>query len=381
MLGDVMDDGHVDGIRQRGFAVRRVLMPSSGVESWTVVGPDGRPAGLVDEFLGWLTGIERSPNTVEAYARDLGLFWSFLDERGVAWDRVSVAELGEFAAWARRPAPNVLVMSEQAAKRSGSTVNRMLAAVMTFYEFQGRRGNTLARDLVVQTRSGRGNYKPFLHGIARARPRGRAVRLPEPERLPRTLSLEQVAAVIDSQQRLRDRFLFALLASTGMRVGQALGLRHEDVVSWERRIEIVPRDGGRSRARSKRGGRGSVPVPGELIRLWSDYMHEEYGELDSDFVFVNLWGGEIGRPLSYAAVNELVRRTRRLIGFHFTAHELRHTFATLAYRDGVALEVIGAVLTHRSPSSTLVYTHLTAEDLRSVLAERGVLDRVADLLV
>jgi integrase/recombinase XerD len=123
-----------------------------------------------------------------------------------------------------------------------------------------------------------------------------------------------------------------------------------------------------------------VPVPGELIRLWSNCMHEEYGELGSDFVFVNLWGGEVGRPLSYASVNELVMRTRRELGFHFTMHRFRHTFATLAYRDGVAVEVIGAVLTHRSPTSTLVYTHLTAEDLRRVLAERGVLDRVADLL-
>ena len=379
MLGRVMDDAHVDGMR-RGFVARRVRMPSSGVESWTVVGPDARPVPLVDEFLGWLTGIERSPNTVEAYARDLAAFWSFLAGRGVAWDRVSVAELGEFAAWARRPAENVVVISELAAKRSAQTVNRMLTAVMAFYEFQGRRGSSLARDLVVQTRGGRGGYKPFLHGISAARPRGRAVRLPERQRLPRTLSLERVAAVIDCQQRLRDRFLFALLASTGMRVGQALGLRHEDVVSWERRIEIVPREDDLSRARSKGGAHGSVPVPGELIRLWSDYMHEEYGAVESDFVFVNLWGGERGRPLSYAAVNELVVRTRRLLGFHFTAHMLRHTFATLAYRDGVALEVVGAVLTHRSRSSTLIYTHLTAEDLRAVLAERGVLDRVADLL-
>ena len=109
-------------------------------------------------------------------------------------------------------------------------------------------------------------------------------------------------------------------------------------------------------------------------------MHVEYGELDSDFVFVNLWEGEIGRPLSYAAVDKLVGRTRRRVGFHFTAHQFRHTYATLAYRDGVALEVIGAVLTHRSPSSTLIYTHPTAEDLRQALAARGVLDRVADLV-
>jgi integrase/recombinase XerD len=242
-------------------------------------------------------------------------------------------------------------------------------------------GNELARDLVVRTRSGRGAFKPFLHGIARDRPRGRPVRLPERQRLRRTLSLEQIAGVIDCQLRLRDRFLFALLASTGMRVGQALGLRHEDIVSWERRIEIVPREGSSGRARSKGGARGSVPVPGELIRLWSDYMHEEYGAVESDFVFVNLWKGEIGRPLSYSSVDELVRRTRELVGFHFTVHQLRHTFATLAYRDGVALEVIGPVLTHGSPSSTLIYTHLTAEDLRRVLADRGVLDRVADLLL
>jgi integrase/recombinase XerD len=370
----------VSACDQRGFDVRRVRMPSSGVESWTVVGPDRRPVAVVEEFLAWLTQIERSPNTVEAYARDLRLFWSFLDSRGLAWERVTVAELGEFAAWARRPAENVVVLSELAARRSAGTVNRMLTAVVAFYEFQGRRGNSLARDLVVQTRTGRGGYKPFLHGIAPAAPRGRAVRLPEQRRLPRTLSLEQVAAVIDAQRRLRDRFLFALLAGTGMRIGQALGLRHEDVVAWERRIEIVPRPGGRARARSKGGARGSVPVPGELIRLWSDYMHVEYGELDSDFVFVNLWEGEVGRPLSYAAVNRLVRRTRRRVGFHFTAHQFRHTYATLAYRDGVALEVIGTVLTHRSPQSARIYAHPTAEDLRAALAERGVLDRVADLV-
>ena len=82
-------------------------------------GADGRAVEVIDEFLGWLTGIERSPNTVEAYARDLGLFWSFLGGRGLAWDRVSVVELGEFAAWARRPAENVLVLSEQAAQAVG----------------------------------------------------------------------------------------------------------------------------------------------------------------------------------------------------------------------------------------------------------------------
>lgn len=363
-----------------GFQARRVFLPSSGIESWTVIGPDLRPVAEVEQYLGWLTSVERSPNTVEAYARDLRLFWTFLAEIDTRWDAVDVGMLGEFAGWARRPAANVVVLHERAARRSARTVNRMLTSILGFYEFHGRNGNRLAAELVVTTRSGYGSYKPFLAGIAPLKPRGRAGRLPEVKQLPRTLSLEQVAAVIDCQQRLRDRFLFALLASTGMRIGQALAMRHEDVVSWERRVVIEPRDHAPARARSKNCGRASIPVPGELIRLWSDYMHEEYGDLDADHVFVNLWEGKVGRPLSYASVDKLVERTRRRVGFHFTPHLFRHTYATLAYRDGVALEVIGAVLTHRSPSSTLVYAHPTAEDLRRALDERGVLDRVRDLI-
>jgi integrase/recombinase XerD len=157
---------HVNDVNERHsrFAVRRVLLPARGTESFTVIGPDLRPVELVDEYLAWLTDCERSPNTVEAYAHDLRAFWTFLAERGLSWDRVGVMELGEFAAWARRPAENVVVVAEEAARLSARTVNRMLTGVVGFYEFQARRGSTLAQDLVVKTRSGRGGYKPFCMG-------------------------------------------------------------------------------------------------------------------------------------------------------------------------------------------------------------------------
>lgn len=114
--------------------------------------------------------------------------------------------------------------------------------------------------------------------------------------------------------------------------------------------------------------------------LWNDYMHEEYGELDSDYVFVNLFSEPRGRRMTYRSVDRIVERTRRRVGFHFTPHQFRHTFATLAYRDGVALEVISVLLTHSSPYSTRVYVHPTAEDLRAALASRGVLSSVEDLI-
>jgi integrase/recombinase XerD len=120
-------------------------------------------------------------------------------------------------------------------------------------------------------------------------------RLREERRVPRTLTLEQVKQVVDAQQRRRDRFLFALLSGTGMRIGQALGLGHGDVVGPERRLELVPREDNVNGARGK-GGRGSIPITGELVRRYADYMHEEYGELDCDYVFVNCGAaGSAGR--------------------------------------------------------------------------------------
>jgi integrase/recombinase XerD len=267
--------------------VQRVLPPGGEAVSWTVIGSDLRPVEPVERYLAWLSSIERAPTTVRAYAHDLKAFWEFVEARGLEWDRVSLEQLGEFTAWLRQPADNVVVLAGGRAARSATTVNRILTAVFGFYEFHARNGVEVARALVDARRMGRGSFKPFLHGIAPSRPRGRVGRLREERRLPATLSVEQVSAILAAQTRLRDRFLFALLAGTGMRIGQALGLRHCDVVSQERRIEIVAREDNANGARGKRG-RGWVPITGELVRLHSDYMHLEYGDLDSDYVFVNL---------------------------------------------------------------------------------------------
>lgn len=91
--------------------------------------------------------------------------------------------------------------------------------------------------------------------------------------------------------RARDRFLLALLAETGMRVGQALGLRHCDFVSRAKQVRIVPRSDNANGARAKLRCPAAVPVTAALVRCYSDYMHTEYGDIDSDYVFVNLWSG------------------------------------------------------------------------------------------
>src|SRR5664280_713097 len=62
----------------------------------------------------------------------------------------------------------------------------------------------------------------------------------------------------------------------GMRIGEALGLRHEDLNIAEPRVSIVARDND-NRARAKGGRSRFIPASGELIRLYADYLNGEYG--------------------------------------------------------------------------------------------------------
>ena len=85
--------------------VQRVVSPVSSRESWTVLGDDDVPVEPVERYLAYLTDIERSPNTVKAYAHDLKDWFVFLADRGLDWRRCGSEDVGEFVAWLRLPLP------------------------------------------------------------------------------------------------------------------------------------------------------------------------------------------------------------------------------------------------------------------------------------
>ncbi|MGC8626532.1 MAG: tyrosine-type recombinase/integrase, partial [Acidimicrobiales bacterium] len=215
-------------------------------------------------------------------------------------------------------------------------------------------------------------WRPFLHHISKSEPRRRSeVRLKAVRKQPRVLAPAEVQAVLDACQRLRDRLLFAVLHDTGMRIGEALGLRHEDWAAPEGEVKVVARanDNG---ARSKSQRPRTIPASRELFRLYGDYMHGEYGDLDSDYVFVNLWAEPRGRPLSYPAVYDLVRRLRQRAQLHFDLHWFRHTYATRLLQAGAPIEVVSRLLGHASVTTTdEVYGHLGPEDTRRALEKVG----------
>jgi integrase/recombinase XerD len=362
-------------LKEETMLVHPVVIPDSGTRSWTVLGDDDVPVIPVDRFLAYLTGIGRSPNTVKAYAHDMKDLWQFLGLRGLDWREARLEDVAEFVVWLRLPAAGrageVAVLPSSVPEVSVTTVNRKLAAVSSFYAHQARNGEGPGDLLAAWRTGGRGGWKPFLHHVSRGKPyRGRAITLKAPRKLPRILTVAETQAVLDACTRLRDRFFFALMHETGCRAGEVLGLRHEDIAAAECEVSIVPRENANG-ARAKSGAR-TVPVGPELIRLYADYLHEEYGDLDSDYVFVSIWAEPKGQAWSYQAAYDLVLRLRVRTGVDFDPHWLRHSAATRWLRDGVSIEVVSKLLGHSSVTTTsATYGHLTVEDARAALEKAG----------
>lgn len=361
--------------------VQRVVMPGSGLESWTVLGEDHGPLEPVERFLSYLASVERSPNTVKAYAHDLKDWFTFLALHGLDWRSASVEDVASFVGWLRLPPAardgQVSVLPTVEHHCSGASVSRKLAALTSFCGFHARLGVPLAASLVMMTATGRRgssarSYRPFLQHISKNTPqRRRTIALPAPVPRPQVLTAVEGQAILDACQHLRDRLLFAVLLDTGMRIGEALGLRHEDLHLAERQVVVMPRRND-NRARAKGGRTRTIPTSAELMRLYADYLNNEYEILDSDYVFVNLWGRPHGHPLSYPAVYDLVTRLRRSTGISFGPHLFRHTYATWLLRKGAGMESVKELLGHASVTTTIdTYGHLSVEDARRTLEAAG----------
>ncbi|MGE0030977.1 MAG: tyrosine-type recombinase/integrase [Steroidobacteraceae bacterium] len=197
-----------------------------------------------------------------------------------------------------------------------------------------------------------------------------------PRKLPVTLDLEQVERLLagpraDTVLGVRDRALLALLYATGIRASECSSLSCSQVDLRALRITV----------HGKGGHERTLPLNEQVAAVLQDYVNARGPALPG----VPFFRSRRGRALSRNAVFERVRtwgiRTR--ISKPLSPHRLRHTFATHLVRAGVGLVTIRDLLGHRLITSTQIYLHVTAHDLRSA-ADRhpiaGLLDTVEHLL-
>ncbi len=204
------------------------------------------------------------------------------------------------------------------------------------------------------------------------------LRLPQGEKAARALEPHEVARLLEEAEGSRSpemALLLRFLLETGLRRGEALGLRWEDVDLERGEVRV-------RRVWAKVNGkpaftepktptaRRTVPLTRGLLLRLQERRKELLERLtEEELKEVYLFGGV--RPPDPDAFNHYLRRLSARAGLgRVRVHDLRHTWASLSLARGVPLEVVSERLGHASPTVTLtVYRHLLEEERRGWVLE------------
>jgi integrase len=185
------------------------------------------------------------------------------------------------------------------------------------------------------------------------------------ERVPRPLSDEQLDRLIGSLRRWRDKALLLLMAQGGLRPGEVLNVRLEDIQYGRRRLVVRYRDdhpkGVRTKSRTERIVDLHAPEALQALNMY--VMHERPRDTGSPYVFlVGGSGRRRAEPLGYDALVKMFRRQCERLGLRtdwMTPHALRHTHATRMFERGMRELTLQKRLGHASPESTRIYTRVS----------------------
>ena len=275
------------------------------------------PARILTDYEYYLR-MERamSPNTVASYCSDVEKFLIWLD---AAPDAVQPENLLDY-----------LSTKKSLSERSQS---RMLSALRNFYGWM------------------------LVEGYMDENPCDKVDMPKLGVYLPSVLSVEEVAAIIDSVGRtdwigLRDKAILEVLYGCGLRVSEAVGLRISGLYLDEGFIRIIGK-GNKERL---------VPLGDmacDAIRNYLDARPQPEGPDSDDVLFLN----RFGKRFSRVSMFKLVKKQALLAGVNkeISPHTFRHSFATHLVENGADLRVVQEMLGHESITTTEIYTHIETQ--------------------
>lgn len=269
-----------------------------------------------------------SPNSIEAYERDLQRLQSYMDLHDIDIVKATYDDLQAF------------VFETFKGISSVRTQARLVAGIHSFYRF------LLYHNYIEQDPS-------------------ELLETPKKEHhLPDVLTLDEIDAMIaqldmSKPESHRNRAIIEILYGSGLRVSELVNLRLSDLYRQEGFMRIT--------------GKGSkqrlVPIS-PVADQWLDYWLEDRSKLDikaqySDIVFLNRYGRQLTRAMVFIIIKSLARQAD--IHKNISPHTLRHSFATHLLQNGADLRIIQQLLGHEDITTTEIYTHIEIQDLREAI--------------
>lgn len=276
--------------------------------------------------------------SIRAYQTTLEQFRDWAERRGTlnAPADVTARDVLEYVEHLRRDRGN-----------GDSAINRTVTIIRSFYRAMVAMGHLEPRDNPMEG-------FPSIKAV--------------PRKLPVVLDKEEVERLLAAPRAttivgVRDRALLALLYATGIRASECATVR-EGQVDLKALTVTVKGKGGHQR---------TVPLNEQVARRLREYVQVRGAALPASPFFRSRYGQALSRHTIYERVRRMGIRAR--IAKPLSPHKLRHTCASHLVREGVGLVTIRDLLGHRLITSTQIYLHVTAQDLRAA-ADRHPIGRL-----
>lgn len=288
----------------------------------------GKQHELIKEFQDYLL-MERglSENSIFSYSYDLKKFHGYLSEHRKDFLEVQTEDISEF------------LKDQRKKKISSRSLARAVAALRQFYRYLKEEKRVDANPV-------------------------ENIQTPEVKKtLPDYLTLAEINELFDSIREdepyeLRDKAIFELLYSSGLRISEACSLRMDDV-DLDNMFLNVRGKGGRERL---------VPFGEKSLLIMQSYLERARDvilkERFSDYLFISKKGDFLNRKSVWRLLKKYLARTK--IKKPITPHTFRHSFATHLIENNADLRSVQELLGHIDISTTQVYTHLAGRTLKEV---------------
>ena len=283
---------------------------------------------LINEYLDYLKYEKNySSYTVINYNNDIEEYFLYLDRESINFLDVEYSDLRFY-----------LMYLKDEKQDNNSSIDRKLSALRGFYKFLANNGTI------------KSNPFKLVNGLKKSK------------KLPRYFEyneLEELFNVCDLETPIgqRDRLLLEMLYATGVRVGELVSIKVSDIDLGTRNILILGK-----------GNKERYVIYGEyceeILKLYLNDGRVLLNKKDSDYLFLNKTGGNLGERGVRYILDNLIDKTS--INKKISPHMIRHSFATHLLNEGCDLLTVQKLLGHESIKATQIYTHVTTDRLKEV---------------
>ena len=276
---------------------------------------------LPSKYLKHLDQINTSPNTVKSAAFALSYYYNYLQEQTIGLDEITLLSYSEqnkhfidFLYWVKSGKH-----TEHNTQTSNKTCNMYLGAVFRYYQFKG-----------------------FFK---------------EEEPNLEEITSEEIQELINACTNDRDRLLIAMMAETGLRLGEILGIHYTEDIDFERRtVRVRYRESNTNLARAKNAEYRIALLSNTTFEFLVKYISDNRKSLmNSEYLFTKLTGKNKGEPLDADSVYSMLKRLSKKTDINSHPHQLRHYFAEERRKEGWDLNDIRFALGHKKVETTIKY--------------------------